>query len=63
MLEFIRDGASGGPKAIVWTENEKIVYPNLHVDRKLVDFQFGVSNICHKLDQALHISAANSDGE
>ena len=23
----------GGPKAIVWTENEKIVYPNLHVDR------------------------------
>ena len=23
----------------------------------------GGSNICHKLDQALHISAANSDGE
>ena len=59
MLEFTRDGASGGPKAIVRTENENIVYPNLHVD----DFQFGVSNICHKLDQALHISAANSDGE
>ena len=33
MLEFTRDGASGGPKAIVWTENEKIVYPNLHVYR------------------------------
>ena len=33
MLEFTRDGASGGPKAIVWTENEKIVYPNLHVGR------------------------------
>ena len=33
MLEFTRDGASGGRKAIVWTENEKIVYPNLHVDR------------------------------
>ena len=23
MLEFTRDGASGDPKAIVWTENEK----------------------------------------
>ena len=23
MLEFTRDGASGCPKAIVWTENEK----------------------------------------
>ena len=56
MLEFTRDGASGGPRAIVWTENETNVYPN-------VDFQFGVSNICHKLDQALHISVANSNGE
>ena len=33
MLEFTRDGASGGSKAIVWTENENIVYRNLHVDR------------------------------
>ena len=34
MLEFTRDGASGGPKAIVWTENEKnIAYSNLHVDK------------------------------
>ena len=33
MLEFTRDGASGGPNAIVLTENEKIVCPNLHVDR------------------------------
>ena len=23
MLEFTRDGASGGPNTIVWTENEK----------------------------------------
>ena len=59
MLGFTRDGASGGPKAKVWTGNEKIVYPNFHND----DFQFGVSNICHKLDQAQHISAANSDGK
>ena len=33
MLEFTRDGASGHLKAIVWTENEKIVFPNHHVDR------------------------------
>ena len=33
ILEFTRDGASGGPKIIVWTVNENIVYPNLHVDR------------------------------
>ena len=33
MLEFTRDGTSGGPKAIVWMENAKIAYPNLHVDR------------------------------
>ena len=34
MLELTKDGASGGPKVIVWTENEKkIVNPNLHVDR------------------------------
>ena len=28
-----RDCATGDPKAIVWTGNEKSVYPNLHVDR------------------------------
>ena len=38
MLEFTRDGASGGPKAKVWTENEKIVYPNLQVDKNWWNF-------------------------
>ena len=33
MLEFTRDSASGGPKAIVWTEKEKIEFQNIHVDR------------------------------
>ena len=60
MFEFTRDCASDGPKAIVWTENEKIVYPNLHVDKK---WWILSSNIFHTLDQALHISAANPDGE
>ena len=63
MLEFTTDGAAGGPKAIVWTENENNRVPKSPCWQKLVDFQFGVSNIFHKLDQALPISAANSDGE
>ena len=48
MLEFTRGGASGGPKAIVWTENEKNRVPKSPSLQKLMDFQFGVSNICHK---------------
>ena len=32
-LKFTRDGASGDLKAIVWAENEKVEYQNLHVDR------------------------------
>ena len=39
------------------------MYTDLQVENKLVDLQLDVSNIYHKLDQALHISAANSDGE
>ena len=38
MLEFIRDGASGGPKAIVKPANEIIVYLKLHVDRNWWSF-------------------------
>ena len=63
MLEFTRHGASGSPKAIVWTDNEKKSCTQISMLTKLVDYQLDVSNNCHKLDQALHISAANSDLE
>ena len=48
MLEFTRDGASGGSKDIVWTENEKNRVQKSLCRQALVDFQFGVSNIYHK---------------
>lgn len=43
MLDFTRDGASRGPKAINWTANAKR-RPKSPCLQKLVDFQFGALN-------------------
>ena len=58
MLDFIRDGASGGPKAINKDEMEKSG-PQICV---LTETD-GVSKLWRNTIQALHISAANSNGE
>ena len=63
MLEFTRDGASGGPKAIVLTENEKQLRTQFSMLTKIGGFSVWCFKHCHKLDQALHISVESSDGE
>ena len=59
MLEFTRDGAYGGPKAKVWTEKDKIVYPNLHMLTEIDGFSF----CCFKHLPQVRSSPAHFCGE
>ena len=46
MLDFIMDGAAGGSEGYNLDEKGKAMgYPNLSVDRNLMDIQFCVSKL------------------